>query len=279
MGRIARSWRLFKQSWAVLMADKELMLLPVLSGLAILLVVLSYALPVGLLTGFDRLDAMDDGVQVALGVSLYIVTFTVAFFFQAAVIAGALERMSGGDPTVRSALSAARKRIGAIILWGIVAGTVGWIIKALQDRSEWVGKIVMGIVGVAWALATFFMAPVIIMEGSGLRASFSRSWSLFKQTWGETVVGSGGIGLVSFVGMLVLALPVYLLAAAGLGIVAAVIGVAGVLGLMVLTSTLQGVYVAALYRYATTGESPTGYDSDTLAGAFINKKKLGKVFE
>ena len=40
----------------------------------------------------------------------YVVTYTIGIFFQAAVIAGATERMRGGDPTVGSALVAAWSR-------------------------------------------------------------------------------------------------------------------------------------------------------------------------
>jgi hypothetical protein len=38
MGKIGRSWELVKQSFAILRADKELMLLPVLSAISCLLI-------------------------------------------------------------------------------------------------------------------------------------------------------------------------------------------------------------------------------------------------
>lgn len=268
MPSLSRSWSLFRQSWSVLMADKELMVLPILSGLSILVIVLGYLVPLGLLTGFESTEELSPGTLVALGVSSYILVFTAAFFFQTAVIAGALERMRGGDPTVGSALRAASARLGTIVVWGIVAGTVGWILKALQERSEVLGRILYGLIGVAWSLATFFMAPVIIVEGRGLRDSFGRSWGLFKQTWGETVVGSAGIGLITFLATLAVVAFAGALAGAGLVLPGVVIGVLGVLLVMIVSSALQGIYVAALYRMATQGEAPAGFDAAMLRAAF-----------
>jgi len=42
--------------------------------------------------------------------------------------------------------------------------------------------------------------------------------------------------------------------------------------LMMFFSAMQGVYVAALYRYATEGEAVSGFDRSTLASAFVEKR-------
>ena len=45
MGKFARSWDLFKQSGRVLMSDKQLLALPILSSISCILVLLTFALP------------------------------------------------------------------------------------------------------------------------------------------------------------------------------------------------------------------------------------------
>lgn len=271
MERIARSWQLTRQSYAVLMKDKELMLLPILSGLAILLVCATF---VGgfVATGQD-IDHVDQTTGALAGLSFYIVTYTIAFFFQAALIAGALQRMNGGDPTLGSALGAASNRLGAILVWGIIAGTVGAILKAIQERSELIGKLVVGLVGVVWSLATYFMVPVLVMEGEPIGVSFKRSTQLFKKTWGETMIGGAGIGLASLLVTLPLAAICVALAVYVSPWIAIAIGLPGIALSMVFFSALQGVYVAALYRYATTGEAADGFEQDALAGAFQRKAR------
>lgn len=268
MGRIGNSWRLFKQSYGVLMKDKELMLLPFFSMLCIGLVMASFVLGMGLLDG-NVSD--EDPVLYIGGFLFYVITYTIGLFFQGAVIAGASERMRGGDPTLGSALGAAAKRLPAFIIWGIIAATVGMIIRNIQERSEVVGKIVMGIVGAVWSLAIFFMVPVIVMESEGVGGSFKRSWALFKKTWGEMVVGNLGFGLLGFL----LMLPAFGIAAliwmAGLHVVAVIVGILLVAAMSMFLSALQGVWVASLYRYATAGEVPDGFDKELFDLAFKPK--------
>lgn len=268
MERLARSFALTKQSFRVLMQDKELLLLPVLSGLAILLVVGSFVLGAFAVGGGGE-GEYGAGAAV-LGLAIYVASYTIAFFFQAALIAGALERMGGGDPTLGSALSAAGRRIGPILLWGVVAGTVGMLIKSIQERGNLLTKILMALVGTAWSLATWFMVPVLVMERRSLGDSFRRSASIFRQTWGETVAGNLGLGAAQFVVMLAIGALALLLA-----LLHPIVGIAAGVGLAVpagvFFSALQGVFVASLYRFATGGDAAPGFDRALLASAFRPK--------
>jgi hypothetical protein len=254
-----------QSSWTVLKQDRELMVLPLISGFFLLLITASFVFAMGLFRA--DVDLLTPG-NLLPTFAFYVVSYTVGFYFQAALVAGALQRLNGGDPTVGSALAAANRRFGAIAMWGVFAATVGMLLRAIQERSELVGKILAGLAGVAWSLATFFMVPVLVMENEPVGASFKRSWALFKKTWGETVIGNGGLGLLSVLATLALVAVVYLLFAAGLGVVAVVVAVLGFIGLMLVFSTLNGIYLAALYRFATTGDVAAGFDRNVLADAF-----------
>lgn len=270
MERIARSWRLFKQSYGILKKDKELMLLPLFSMLAVGAVLASFAFGMGIFEEGKTFNEEDPANMIAL-FAFYVVTYTIGIFFQAAVIAGASERLRGGDPTLGSALGAASKRLPAIIVWGLIAATIGMIIRSIQERSELVGKIVMGIVGAVWSLAIFFMVPVLVMERQGIGGSFKKSWNLFKQTWGETVVGNIGFGLLGFLLSLPIILIAIALASANMMVAAVIVGVLGIAALSMFLSTLQGIWVASLYQYATAGEAPPGYDKELFDLAFRPK--------
>ncbi|MHC5012536.1 MAG: DUF6159 family protein [Planctomycetota bacterium] len=269
MGRISRSIALVKQSYGVLMQDKELLILPVLSGLTILVVCAGFVLGMGFLDegALDR----DEATWILPSLLFYIVTYTVGIFFQAAIIAGASERLAGGDPTLGSALGAAGRRFPAILMWGVIAGTVGMLLRAVQERSEVVGKIIIGIIGVVWSLATFFMVPVLVMEKRSIGDSFRHSWGLFKETWGETVVGNVGLGIVQFLCFLPLIAICALLWSGGMEIVAIVVGIVGIAVLSVFFSALQAVFVASLYRYAVAGEVADGFDRALMETAFRPK--------
>ena len=267
MGRIGRSFQLVGQSYRILMRDKELMILPLVSGVIIVAVVLSFAFGFGLDTARVERHGADLYLPVFL---MYVVTYAIGIFFQAAVVAGATERMRGGDPTVRSALAAAGRRIGPILMWAVVAGTVGMVIRAIHDRVGFVGKIIASLIGAAWSLATFFVVPVLVLEERSIAESFTRSVGVFRKTWGETVVGGTGLGAAAVCAWVTLVAVVGVLAYV-VGIFAIVVFAVGAVFLAVFFSALQGVYVASLFRYATDGHATSGLDGELLKQAFVPK--------
>ena len=270
MGRIGRSFALVGQSYRVLMQDKELMLLPLMSGVFIVAVVASFFFGFGIQ---GKLEGEGDPVTYPILFLMYVVTYAIGIFFQAAVVAGATERLRGGDPTVGSALAAAGRRIVPIIMWAVVAATVGMLLRALQDRAGFVGKIVVGMIGAAWSIATFFVVPVIVLEELPIPDSFGRSLQVLKKMWGESFVGGVTLGVAAVCAWVTLVAGVGLLAWAGLGVAAVGMGVAGAIFLMVFFTALDGVYVASLYQYATAGTAPAGFDRDLLQDAFRQKNR------
>ncbi len=269
MGRIGRSFQLVGQSYRILMQDKELMVLPLISGIFIAVAAGTMALGFG----FTASHFPRRGPELYVPIFFfYVVTYAIGIFFQAAVVAGATERMRGGDPTIGSALGAAGRRLGPIVLWAIVAATVGVVIRAIHDRVGFVGKIVAGLIGVAWALATFFIVPVLVLEDRSIPDSFRRSVSVFRETWGETVVGGTTLGAATACAWITLIAVSGLLAMA-IGVAAIAVFLVGAVMLMVFFSALQGVYVASLYRFATGGDVASGLDPALLRQAFVSKPR------
>jgi uncharacterized protein DUF6159 len=270
MGRIGRSFALVGQSYRILMQDKELMVLPLISGATIVVVAGGVAFGFGI--PLDGVGRHQSAVLYLPMFVVYVIAYAIGIFFQAALVAGATERMRGGDPTVGSALAAAWRRIGPILLWALVAATVGMILRSIQERAGFIGRIVVGLLGAAWSLATFFVVPVLVLEDRSISETFTRSTSVFKKTWGETVVGATSLGAAAVCAWLTLVAVVTLLAYV-IGVGAVAVGFAGAIVLMVFFSALQGIYVASLYRYATEGHGASGFDDDLLRQAFAPKKR------
>ena len=95
--KVSRSWELVKASASVLRADKELMLFPVLSSLATLLVLATFALPI---FAFKLFDHGFNAVGAVLGFLFYFCQYAVIVFFNSALVGAATIRLEGGDPTV-----------------------------------------------------------------------------------------------------------------------------------------------------------------------------------
>ena len=270
--RVSRSWELAKASASVLRSDKELLLFPVLSGLAAMIVAATFLVPAFAMKVFDG----DAGVgSFVLGFLFYLCQYFVIFFFNAALVAAAMIRLEGGDPTVADGLRAARERIGPILGYAAIAATVGMLLQAMTNKeNNVVMRIVGSLLGVAWTLASFLVVPVLVMQNVGPIDAIKRSVELLKRTWGENAIGNVGIGLVfGLVTALVVVVAAVLvfLAASVSGALAVTVAVFAVLALVtlgIIQSALAGVYSAALYRYATVGEAPAGFSGTGLQTAF-----------
>ncbi len=68
-----------------------------------------------------------------------------------------------------------------------MAATIGMILRALEERMGLIGRLVMRIIGIAWAVACYFVVPVLAFEDLTPIAAIKRSSRLFRDTWGEKV--------------------------------------------------------------------------------------------
>ena len=279
---IGRSFRLAKLCLRVLAADKEFVLFPVFSSIGVAVVLLTF---MGAGLGFRALDRIGAGglgmYDIALALAFYILAYFVIIFFNCALVFAAYERLSGGDPNVRSGLRGAWYRVITIFMWAVIAGTVGLILKILSGQASQrggivgiVSQIVISLLGAAWTFLTYFVVPLIVIERRPLADAFRTSLSMFRRTWGEQVVGNFGLGIAAFLAYLVVAGIIVLLFLAlsplgGVGIAVTIgIGVVLVVGVALVFAAMDGIYKAALYSYASTGEVPSLFPDDTIQAAF-----------
>jgi hypothetical protein len=283
--KISRSWSLAGQCWGVLKEDPALLIFPLLSSVALLVLLGSFALPVlalyhGLQPGLD-----DGGTTHTRRLTFYLVTYafyvvsyTIMMFFNSALISVALKRLDGGSASVSDGLRMAWDNIAAILGYALIAATVGTILRAIEERVGFIGRIVVSLIGAGWTLATAMTLPVLVEENVGPVEAIARSLDLLKRNWGENLIGNGGISL----GIAVIAVPVFVVAvllmmsAASTGSTASIV-LGGSLFLLTMillglvSTTLHTIYAAALYRFATGSKENAGIDGDLLAGAYRQK--------
>lgn len=271
--RISRSWHLVKASAGVLRSDKELLLFPLISGVATLLVAATFLVPVLGLRLFEGGEIGPLGFVV--GFLFYLCQYFVIFFFNTALVGAAMIRLEGGDPTVSDGLRIARSKLGVILGYAAIAATVGLLLKALGERAGSLGKIAVNLLGMGWTFATFLVVPVLVTRDIGPVDAVKESIGLLKRTWGENIAGNVGInfafGLIT-TGVVLLAVAAVVGAAMvggpKLATLAVVLGVVAVAGVAVFQAALSGVYSAAAYRYAMDGQAPAGFETGELQAAF-----------
>ncbi|MEE8198224.1 MAG: DUF6159 family protein [Thermoplasmata archaeon] len=268
MGRIGRGWEMSKISFGILRRDKELVLFPFL---ALLISALAWGLLLGSIFLFDIpfFNQFAENPLLFFGFLLlfYFLTAFVAVYFQAAVVGSAMIRLEGGQPTVGDAFRQANKHLGKLFLWALLTATVGLILRAIRRQAGLLGRLIAGALGVTWALATSMAVPVIVAEGLGPWGAVKRSGHLFRQAWGETIVGGFGVGAVLVLLGLLGLLPLLIGFLLGTG-TALLVGVGIALGywfaLVIVWGAAWPALSAVLYRYAVEGRRMPGIPEDIL---------------
>jgi hypothetical protein len=274
--RLKRSFVLVGASAQVLRQDTHLLLFPIISAVAMLLVLAAFALP---LFGLASIDGIGRGGAYSAAFLFYVVQYFVIFYFNTALVGAVMIRLDGGSPTLGDGLRIANGRLGTILGYAVISATVGVILRAIQERVGFIGRFIAGLLGAGWAVATFLVVPVIAAGAHGATGAIAESTALLKRTWGENVAGQVGLsaafGLLYFflaagaVGLTLLL--VQLAAAPALYVLLAVVVVLAFLGCMLVHATLGGIYAAVLYRYAVGGSDAPGFGQPALASAFQQK--------
>lgn len=276
MGKIRNTFELAKLSWGVLKKDRELLAIPVLSFLAsaVLLIPLLFAVVAASSTESGGAEeASADPLMVVLGIVGALGLSVISVFFNGALVAGAHERLAGGDPTVGSAIRKAFSRIPGLVPWALLTATVGLILRALRDRAGWLGQFVLSAVGMAWEVVTFLVVPAIVIDGKGAVDGVKTSGSLLKSTWGENLAARVGFGILGFVAVLPAVVLIAVFSAlGGIGLIVGVaVGVVWIALVVVVMTALNAVFQAALYLYATSGTAPSGFEGSAIGESFSRR--------
>lgn len=287
---LKRGWGMAGASWSVLKAYPKLAVFPVISGVALVGVSAVLIIPtgVGALVGAG-MNLSDKAIEsiafVALFVWYFLCTFVVVFC-NAALMSCALQSFAGQPPTIGSGFAAAGKRLPQILGWSLIAATVGVIMQALQtvltDKLGFFGDLLGAIVSGIWGVATYLVVPVLVTEGVGPITAVKRSSAVLRRTWGESIAGSGGLGLISicFILPLIVVIPLGVALAGSVGggaahgaILGTVIALAAVyvLAVIVVFTALGSIFRAAVYLYATTGAAPSFVDANLVQSSFRSK--------
>ena len=274
-GRFSRSWQMVKHSASLLQQDRELLVFPLLSSIAAMLVIATF-IPL-----FDQGAAVSDEQNtinvIALGL-LYLVEYFVMFFFNSALVGAVMIRMDGGDPTVRDGLRIAWSKVGQIFGYAMIAATVGVLLRVIGERFGLLGRMIIGLLGFAWTAASFLTVPILVSRDIGPIDAVKESASMLKHTWGENVISNAGIGLVFMLvyvlAFIVVGIMLSLAATTGnmpliAGII--VVSIIAIIFIALLQASLQGIFSAVLYRFATGGQDTGEFSTADLNQAFAPK--------
>jgi hypothetical protein len=292
----SRSWEFAKMSYRMLAVHKRLILFPVFSTIAAILVIASFILPLwqsGQLMTWLEITSDGSTTEISAGASnsseevmmwvtlflFYFCNYFVIVFFNTGLIACVLKIMHGEEAPVSYGFSFAFRRLPQIVGWALLSAVVGVLLRAIEKAHEKAGDIVAALLGSAWTALTYFVVPIIVVESANPAKALKRSTEILRSTWGEALVGNFSLGFFSFLATL----PSLLIGGGliwfamqsdsfiGMG---AAIGIAVAL-LMVsaaISTAADSVFKGYLYAYATGRSLPEDVDETQFRQAFRPKK-------
>jgi hypothetical protein len=277
-GRIRRGLNLVGKSWEFLTERPRLIVLPALGALTSVVALLAIEIPV-LYAVRDQYFSIAF-VVAAAALALPITFITV--FFNVGFLKMVEAHLRGEEPTVSYGLRAARSRLPQIVGWTLVSASVGLLLTMLEQLplvGGWIGRVIDWLAGVAWSLATFFIVPVLALEGLGPLESVRKSTAIFRRRWGETITGGLAIGVVT--GFLILpgfgllfgSFAAFQEHSYRLGLVLGVAGIGLAAPAIAFTSALTEMFRFFLYREATGVPASGPFTHEELFSGLERKKR------
>lgn len=293
-GKLKTGWLLFKQSLSILRTYPGLMKYPAIS-IAISLVL------TGLIIGLFVYDAVSNTNALSteyinyqgerdreatvpgmlLGLTFYLLTAFVTYFYATALSAHVLSIFRGEAGATSTFIRTARSKSGAIAVYSLIDVTIGLLLRFIAERFKLLGWIVSKILGALWSLATTFTVPIIADTSDNGLAAVKRSLSLFKANWGETIVGRVSMGGLALLAYLAVFLPLMFLLFILLGgllqeigiLIAFAIFFIGIIAFVTVEIAATHILNTALYYFAQYKVIPPSFDPELLASVFVQKKK------
>ena len=273
MTRVSNGWTIATNSFKVLKENRQLIIFPILSGISIILILASFCVALLGLSGWELNQISEPGrvMSYAIFFVFYIVNYFVIVFFNMALVHCTSLYFKGEEVTIKKGIDFSMSRIGSILGWAVFAGIFGGILKIIQENAGSVGKIITGLVGIVWSIATFFVVPVIAYENVGPLAAFKKSASLMKEKWGESIGAGFSFGLIQLGGIAIIAMIAFALSA--INIIAGIaIGVLLLLLFSIIMSAVKTIFISAIY-HNITGDPVELYNQQFIDNLFETKRK------
>jgi len=273
VGRLQASWLLLKEAFRFLRADAELIFVPIIAGI-ILVILFAFLLIAVLATGLVNVVS---GEQVWSSQALvllfggYLVTTFVVTLMQAMVTHTVFVRAKSGNASLGESFGAAIRHTPGLFVWSLIQSTVGVILHLITERSQRLGKIVVSMIGVSWAIITYFVVPAIMIDQKKPIPAIKHSAQVFKGTWGETLVTNVSLGLVFLLAHVFMVVLLVLSIVASMQmdtplimIVAVIVWVLWLFAAIAVEHVLRAIVRTLLYLYAVAPETATNFDVELL---------------
>ena len=276
---LRNGFELTKASIKVIMQDPEFLILPIISGIVMIGILITFVVPLALLgLGSDKaVGNAKTGIEALswiIALLYYFAAFIVSYLMQATVLEGAKERFAGRDPQLVPCFSKAMAKIDKVATLAAISAVVSVIAQIVRNKGQEKGgaaglvmQLIGSMIGASWSIVAYFSLPVILNEDLGVMASFKRSMEIFGKTWGTNAVASLSLIAIYVPGIVGIVLGILAFFVSPiLGVIILAFGVIALFAGMIVGSVAKAVIAEALYEYAATGKVPAAMPTEAVKG-------------
>lgn len=261
-------WSLAMSSIKILNKNKRLIIFPILSGLVLIALLSGFATIVLSGTNPKKGDEALSSITVYFILFLfYLASYFVIVFFNMALVYCTNQYFSGKKVSVGKGFHFSLRKVHVILLWSLFSATIGLGLKIIKDNGGSIGKVLTGVAEFAWNIATFLVVPILAYENVGPLEALKRSAGLMSKKWGKGVTASFTFVFIYLLSIIMFAIIAgatekYISDNASIAIL-----VGGILLTFVVGSTLQNIFVSALYCNLQ-GNEHTNFSQNVIDEAF-----------
>ena len=198
-----QGFRVARHATGVVRENPRLAVFPLLSSAAGLLLIASFLLPLWSTGTLQQLEevGLADQDKPLFWIQLFAFYFCsnlIMVFFNTALVAAAVDAITGREVTIRGGLRAAAARLPQLLAWAALSALVGVALRALERANQRVGALVSALLGTGWTALTYFVVPALAVEGCGPVQAVRRSGQILREKWSRAFVGDLAVDWLGF---------------------------------------------------------------------------------
>ncbi len=278
---LSAGWKVASATRRVVFQDKQLLLYPVVSGIAgavefaaliAILVFGSLLVPAGMTQSATSQGTSSALLYAVIFIFYVVIGFTSTYVIMAMLIAFK-SYMNGKKISMLDALGQTSPYAVLILEWSVFSTTIVFIVRAIENRLGPLGQIIFGTVAaIAISAGTVFVVPIILEEKVGPIDAIRSSVNTLTKAFGQSFAGIlytdlYGMG-ITIIGIILIVGGVFM-AASSATVSLLAMGAGGIMlvfGVLV-TSVLGNTFKLILYEYTKTGSLPDGFTKEMMESA------------
>ena len=228
MESLKRGWSFLKQSWQMVVKDKDLIKPSIYTLVAGFIVTLILVVPVGFVTFLIQDSAFGRIIVYIMWAIVIFIQYTVGYVFSAMTVYLIYGYLAEGDGRIDKAWAIVKRDVWDIASLAAASTAVNLFSSAVRGSKGGIRGMIANLIETVWTEASYLILPAMVVENINLKAGVKRATQIIKDNL--LLVGISAVGvkaIVGFVSFILGAIGVALGLGVGVGIVSSESGFHG----------------------------------------------------